>query len=85
MQHEALPALALKHLDALHVIRRAQRGGNQRLGLAAGEDGGAVRARKNANFNPYIANLVELARVRTAVLMQHLVAEDTLPQRLKVM
>ena len=51
MQHEALFGLAFKPLDALHIVRRAQRSGNQRLGLAASEYGGAVCAGQHAHFD----------------------------------
>ena len=43
VQHEALPGLALDHLDLLLVVGGAERGGDERLRLAAGEHGRAVR------------------------------------------
>ena len=76
VQHEALPGFAFEGLQALHVFAGAQRGGDQRLGFAASEDGGAVSARQHADFNPDIANLVELAAIGTALLLDHLIAEN---------
>ena len=61
MHHKALFGLAFKPLNALCVVRRAQRGGNQRLGFAASKHGRAVRAWQHANFNPDIADLVKRA------------------------
>ena len=85
MQHEALPGFAFEHLDALHVIGSAQRGRNQRLGLATGEDGGAVSAWQHANFDPDGADLVELPSIRTVAVLRDLLAENALPQRFEIM
>src|SRR5262249_1145538 len=71
--------------DALRVIGRAQRGGNQRLSFAAGEDRGTVNPRQHANFNRDGTNLVELTRIRTATLVGYLVAEDALAKSLIIM
>ena len=67
VQHEALLGFAFEGFQPLHVFAGAQRGGDQRLGLAAGKDGGTVSARQHANFDPDIANLVELAAIGTAL------------------
>jgi len=85
VQHEPLLGLAFEPLDALRVIGRAQRGGNQRLGFAAGEDRGTVNPRQRANFNRDGTNLVELTRIRTATLVGYLVAEDALAKRFIIM
>src|SRR5262249_10536515 len=85
VQHEALLGLAFKTFDALRVVRRAQRGSHQSLGLAAGEDRGTVRAWQNAHFDPNVTNLVEFAGIGTAALVRNLVTEDALTQRLIIM
>ena len=69
VQHEALLGFAFEGLQALHVVAGAQRGGDQRLGFAAGEDGRTVGARQHADFDPDIADLVELAAVGTALAL----------------
>ena len=84
VQHEALLGFAFEDFEALHVVAGAQGGGDQRLGFAAGEDGRAVGARQDADFDPDIADLVEGAAVGTALLVDHLLAEDALAQGLEV-
>ena len=84
VQHEAFLGFAFEDFEALHVVAGAQGGGDQRLGFAAGEDGGAVGAGQNADFDPDIADLVEGAAVGTALLVDHLLAEDALAQGLEV-
>ena len=84
VQHEALLGFAFEDFQALHVVAGAEGGGDQGLGFAAGEDGGAVGAGQNADFDPDIADLVEGAAVGTALLIDHLFAEDALAQSLEV-
>ena len=85
MQHEALLGFAFERFQPLLVFAGAQRRGNQRLGLAAGEYRRPVSARQHADFDPDIANLVELAAIRTALLFDHLLAEDLLAQQVEVL
>ena len=84
VQHEALLGFAFEGLQPLHVFAGAERGGDQRLRLAAREDRGAVRARQHADLDPDIADLIELAAVGTAPLFDHLLAEDLLAQHVEV-
>src|ERR1019366_9249892 len=42
-------------------------------------------ARQHSDFNPDIANLVELAPVRTATVFDHLRTEDLLAQKIEVL
>ena len=84
VQHEALLGFAFEGLEPLHVIGGAQRGRDQRLGFAASEDRGAVSAWQHADFDPDIANLIELAAVGATLLLDHLLAEDALAQHFKV-
>ena len=74
VEHEALPGLAVDHLDLLLVVRRAERDGDERLRFAAGEDRRTVRARQHARFDRDGADLVELAAIETAPALERLVA-----------
>ena len=79
VQHEALEGFArLQQLDALLVVLGAERDRNQRLRFAAREQGRTVGARQNARFDPDLADFVECAAIGTAVVLQHLIAEDAL-------
>ena len=66
---------------ALLVVLGAQRDGHQRLRFAAREQRRTVRARQHADFDGDLADLVEGAAIGTAAILQHLVAEDPLLQR----
>ena len=85
MQHEAFFGFAFEAFEALHVVRGTERGGDQGLSFAAGEDGAAVRAGQNAGFDPDVANFVEGAGVRAAFLLQDFLAEDALAQRFVIL
>ena len=63
---------------ALCVVGGAERGGDERLGFAAGEEGGTVDAGQNADFDRYISDLVEGAVIGADALVEHLLAEDVL-------
>ncbi len=69
VQHEALLGFAFEGFQPLHVLAGAERGGDQRLGFAAGEDRRTVRARQHADLDPDVADLVELAAVRTTLAL----------------
>jgi len=75
---------AFENFEALHVITRAKGGGYQGLGFAAGENRGAVGARKNSDFDPDGTNLVEGTAIRTTALIENLLAEDALAQNFVV-
>src|SRR5205823_5484203 len=84
VQHEALLGFAFEGFQPLLVVGGAQCSGDQRLSLAAGEDGGAVRARQDSDFNPDVADLITCTPVGTARLgfaapwaySEHFLAED---------
>ena len=79
VQHEALAGFArFQEFDALRIVLGAEGDRDQRLGFAAGEEGGTVGARQNAGFDGDLADLIEGAAVGTAVVLQHLIAEDAL-------
>ena len=83
MEHEALPRLAVDGLDLLLVVGGAERRGDERLGLAAGEQAGAVGARQHADLDRDVADLVELAAVEALAALEDLVAQDLLLQVLE--
>src|SRR5713226_9260041 len=76
VQHEAFFGLAFEDFEALHVVAGAESRGDQRLGLAPGEDGRTVGAGQDADFDPDITNLVEGAAVGTAFGIDDVLAED---------
>ena len=77
---ELLPVLLLQAVDDLGVVDGAQGGGDQGLGLAAGEQAAAVGRGKNAHFDVEGADLVELAAVQAHALLEDGVAEEGLLQ-----
>ena len=74
-----------KRLQALHVIARAERGSNQGLSLTARKNRRSVGARQNSDFDPDVADLVKLASIRTALLVDNLLAENPFAQNLVVL
>ena len=63
VQHELLVGVADERVDLLLVRRGAQRGHRQRLGLAAGEQRRAVRARQQADLAGDRPDVVQPAAV----------------------
>ena len=80
VQHEALPGFAIDHFDLLLVVGRAERDGDERLRLAAGEHARAVHARQHGVLDRDLADLVELAAVEADALVQNRVAQGLLLQ-----
>src|SRR6185295_531939 len=76
MEHELLDVLALVLLDDLGVAAGAERRRDQRLGLAAGEEGGAVGAGQETDLDRDRADLVEPPAVEAGVLLEHHVAQE---------
>ena len=85
MQHELPFYFAFVALHALRVIGGAKRRCNQRLGLATGEQRRTVNARQHANFNRDCTNLVKRTVIRANTIVQHLLTEDLLAQKLVVL
>ena len=73
---EALPRLAHEAVDLLFVGRRAERGGDDRLRLAALEQGGAVHAREEADLAHDGAHGGRVAAVDALALVQDEGADD---------
>ena len=75
--------LAVHHLDLLLVVGGAERRGHERLGLAAGEHGRAVRARQHADLDRDRTDLVERAAVEPLAALERFVAHDLLLELLE--
>src|SRR5713101_2334104 len=84
VKHEAFLGLTLETFQALHVVAGAEGGGNEGLRFAAGEDGAAVSTGQDAGFDPDVADLIEGAAVRTPLVVDDLIAEETLAQSLVI-
>jgi hypothetical protein len=84
VQHEGLLLLAFKALQALPVVRGAERSGHQGLRLAAGKQRRPVRARQNAGFDADLTNFVKRAAIRTNAILGNLLAEDPLAHQLVI-
>ena len=75
VQQEALVRLAVDMLDLLLVVRRAERGGHERLRFAARKHRGPVHPRQHADLRPDLPNFVEAAPVEPLAALQHFVAQ----------
>ena len=76
MEHEAVFVLAHQRVDALRVALGAQRGHDQRLGFAAGEQGRAVGAGQHAGADLDGAHGARVAAVDARLARQDLAAHD---------
>src|ERR1035441_5182049 len=70
MQHELLETLAEQRVDLLLIGGGAERDGRERLGLAAGEHGGAMGAWEDLHVGAYIADVGGLAIVDSLVVVE---------------
>ena len=82
MQHKALLRLALENFQALHIFTGAERSSNQSLNLTPGENCRAMGSWEHADFNRDWANLIEGPAIGTALMTDHLLAENALAQNL---
>ncbi len=80
VQHEPAARLALDEVEPLGVLRGAQRHRDQRLGLAAREQGRAVGPRQHADLAGEVADLVEPTAVHARAVVQHLFVKDLVLQ-----
>ncbi len=76
MQHEVLAVLAVERVDDLLVLAGAERGGRQRLRLAAGEQRRAVGARQHAHLGADRPHRLGVAAVDAATGLQDRAAHD---------
>ncbi len=83
VEHEAALLLALVGFEPLGVVAGAEGRGDERLGFAAGEQGGAVGAGQDADLDVDLADLVEGAAIRADAIVEDLVAEDVFADQLE--
>ena len=83
MQHEPLLELAFERFDQLLVLGCAEGAGDDRLGLAAGEQRRAMGARQRADLAGHVANLVERAAVEALLAVEDRLAGDLLDHALE--
>ena len=76
VQHEVLAVFALKRVDDLLVLAGAEGGDAERLGLAAGEQRGTVRARQHADLGDDRPHGAGVAPVDADAGVQDGVADD---------
>jgi hypothetical protein len=76
VQHELLVVLADERVDLLLIRRRAQRGDDERLRLAAREQRRAVGARQHADFTGDLADVGGAAAVDTVAVVDDVAAHD---------
>ena len=76
VQQEGLLVRARQRVDPLLVLAGAERGDHQRLGLAAGEQRRAVRARQDAGFRHDRAHGLEVAAVDALAGVEDVPADD---------
>ena len=76
MQQEALLVGAFQRVDELLVLAGAERGDDQRLRLAAGEQSRAVGARQHADLAENRAHGRQVAAVDAAAVVEDVPAHD---------
>ena len=76
MQHEVFTTLALERVDHLFVLAGAEGGDAESLRLAAGEQGGPVGARQNADFGDDLTDRLGVAAVDTDAGLEDSAADD---------
>ena len=76
MVHVAFGGVGTQVIEFLRLAECAERGERENLRLAAGEQAGAVRARRNVNFTPDRANLGRGAPIGTFAQAQDALADD---------
>ena len=76
VQHERLAALAFERVDDLRIAAGAERGGDQRLRLAAGEQRRTVRARQHADLDGDRTHGAQIAAVDARLAVEDALAHD---------
>ena len=82
MQHKALLGFTFEDLQTLHIFAGSECSSDKRLGFAAREDCRAMGSWEHADFNRDWANLIEGPAIGTALMTDHLLAENALAQNL---
>ena len=83
VQHEVLAVLAVERVDDLLVLAGAERGDDERLGFAAGEQRRAVGARQDADLGDDRPDRLGVAAVDARLAAQDRAAHDVLFQVLE--
>ena len=83
VQHEGALVVALERVDVLLVLAGAERGDDQRLGLAAGEQGRAVGAGQHADLGHDRADGLGVAAVDAEAGVEDAVAHHVLLEMLE--
>ena len=78
MHQEPLLAFAFKPIHSLNIVGSAEGRSYQCLGFTSCEHRRTMRSRKDAGFDPDVADRIELAFVRTLAFVQDLITEDLL-------
>ncbi len=76
VQHEVLVAEATETIDHLLAVTRTERAGRDRLGLSAGEQSRAVRARQEVDFRNDRTDRLGVAAVDAAAFLEDRGADD---------
>lgn len=78
VEHKVFFVFAHQTVDNLRVFAGAEGGNHQRLGFAAGENGGTVGGRQNVDFAPDRADGFGVAAVNTLAGRKNLFADDNM-------
>src|SRR5579872_5071636 len=76
MQQERFLVRSRQRVDVLFVLTGAERGDDQRLGLAAREQRRTMRARQHADFRYDVAHGLDVAAVDTLAGVENVPAND---------
>src|SRR3546814_6406875 len=76
VQHEAIGIFALQCIDGLFVAARAQGSNHHRLGLSAGKQCRAMRARQYTGTDADRADSSGIAAINTRLAIQNLAADN---------
>src|SRR2546421_8460094 len=76
VHHEALAVLAGERVDDLLIAPGAERDGDERLGLAAGEERRTVRARQHTDAHGHWTHGARVAAVDARLAVEDLAAHD---------
>src|ERR1700722_14834864 len=82
MKHEATLLLSFIALKSLSVIRCTKGRAHKCLSFTACKERGPVDTRQHTNLYAQVANLIESPVIRTDPVVQNLIAEDLLAQKL---
>ena len=76
MQQEVRPEVAVQRVDDLFIVACSQRGHNQTLGFATGEQGRSVGPGQNAGFRNDVADFIRCTSVDAAAMGHNITAQN---------